>query len=206
MYSIGQLAWNHLRQLASSSSSSSSTLKATIKVLAVNTIASPLPSTTSSVPNHHAVPILALTHHQANAKMSTTTNGTLNLLNGCTSKTTLLNGNKNGTQSNGSAQSNGNTITTSSTTSNGAPSQPKKAKLSLDEIRTLLREADQDCDGKLVLSLDDISGIATVRIDSPRRKNAFSGAMMAQFDDIIQELANWDKVSLFVCLMARSPR
>ena len=50
--------------------------------------------------------------------------------------------------------------------------------------------------GELILEKDQSTGIATLCINSPRRKNAFSGTMMAQLTDIVTELEEWKEVSL----------
>ncbi|KAJ6225465.1 hypothetical protein RDWZM_004010 [Blomia tropicalis] len=65
------------------------------------------------------------------------------------------------------------------------------SSLNVDEIRELLRPFDGNCNGKLELHLDDQTGIAKLCINSPMRKNAFSGLMMAQFSDILTKLEQW---------------
>lgn len=54
--------------------------------------------------------------------------------------------------------------------------------------------------GQFELSKDDSTGLATLCINNSARKNALSGAMMAQFTDIVAELEQWKEVSslLFV--------
>lgn len=48
--------------------------------------------------------------------------------------------------------------------------------------------------GRLELAMDDATGIATLCINSPARKNAWSGAMMAQFSDVLLQLEQWKEV------------
>lgn len=85
---------------------------------------------------------------------------------------------------------------TMSTTTNGKSSLNGHRKHSLESIRAHLRKSDTpDCNGKLKLELDSKTGLATLCIDSPQRKNAFSGTMMAQFSDILTQLETWNEVS-----------
>nr|XP_027205782.1 ethylmalonyl-CoA decarboxylase-like [Dermatophagoides pteronyssinus] len=65
--------------------------------------------------------------------------------------------------------------------------------LSIEHIREQLRQCDPNSNGRLELSMDDSSGIAILCINSPQRKNAFSGYMMAQFSDLLDQLERWDK-------------
>ena len=68
--------------------------------------------------------------------------------------------------------------------------------LSIEHIREQLRQCDPNCNGRLELNMDDSTGIATLCINSPQRKNAFSGFMMAQFSDLLDQLERWKKVRL----------
>lgn len=61
-------------------------------------------------------------------------------------------------------------------------------------LEVLRREFSTIGEGRFTLFKDDASGVATLTIDHPERKNALSGAMMAQFSDIITELEEWKQV------------
>jgi hypothetical protein len=50
--------------------------------------------------------------------------------------------------------------------------------------------------GTIDLVKDTNSGIASICINHPQRKNSLSGAMMAQLTDIIAELEEWREVCL----------
>ena len=63
----------------------------------------------------------------------------------------------------------------------------------IDQIR---REYHDYQGGELILEKDQSTGIAILCINSPKRKNAFSGTMMAQLTDIVTELEEWKEVSL----------
>lgn len=74
--------------------------------------------------------------------------------------------------------------------------QPK-SEPTLEAIRDQLRAFDVSSGssgGRLDLTLDERTGIATLCINSPARKNAWSGAMMAQFSDVLQQLEQWKEV------------
>ncbi|KPM09711.1 enoyl-CoA hydratase-like protein [Sarcoptes scabiei] len=73
---------------------------------------------------------------------------------------------------------------------NGDP----KEELSLHHIRERLRQCDPNCNGHLTLKLDDETGIGLLCIQSPQRRNAFSGYMMAQFSDLLDQLESWKKL------------
>lgn len=49
--------------------------------------------------------------------------------------------------------------------------------------------------GQFELIKDESTGLATLCINNSERKNAISGAMMAQFTDIVTELEQWKEVS-----------
>ena len=82
-------------------------------------------------------------------------------------------------------------------------------QLSLDQIRDRLKQfninnKDHDEDnngdasssvGQFDLKLDHKSGIATLCINNPVRKNAISGPMMVQFSDLLTQLESWKEVS-----------
>lgn len=61
-------------------------------------------------------------------------------------------------------------------------------------IEVLRREFSSIGNGKIGLFKDEATGVATLTFDHPERKNALSGAMMAQFSDIISELEGWKQV------------
>lgn len=67
-------------------------------------------------------------------------------------------------------------------------------KHELVQIREQLRQCDPECNGHLKLTMNDETGVALLCINSPSRKNAFSGFMMAQFSDLLDQLEQWDKV------------
>lgn len=50
--------------------------------------------------------------------------------------------------------------------------------------------------GELQLSLDNITGVATLCISNPSRKNCFTGYMMAQLTDVLDQLQQWKEVCL----------
>ncbi|KAH7640668.1 enoyl-coa hydratase-like protein [Dermatophagoides farinae] len=70
--------------------------------------------------------------------------------------------------------------------------------LSIEHIREQLRQCDPNCNGRLELNMDDSTGIATLCINSPQRKNAFSGFMMAQFSDLLDQLERWKKGQVII--------
>lgn len=86
------------------------------------------------------------------------------------------------------------TTLTMTTTNNSAEPNSQINTATLEQIREKLRSFDVDCNGQLELELDNESGIATLCINSPARKNAFSGFMMAQFSDILTQLESWKEV------------
>lgn len=69
-----------------------------------------------------------------------------------------------------------------------------EANLSLEDIHKEICKYDVDSNGCLDLKLDNQTGIATLCINNPSRKNAFTGAMMFQFNQIVKQLEQWDKV------------
>lgn len=74
-----------------------------------------------------------------------------------------------------------------------------KSEPTLETIRDQLRAFDvsnggSGGGGRLDLAMDDATGIATLCINSPARKNAWSGAMMAQFSDVLLQLEQWKDV------------
>lgn len=44
---------------------------------------------------------------------------------------------------------------------------------------------------------DDTTKVATLTINQPEHRNAFSGSMMAQFGDVLSELQRWHQVSRY---------
>ncbi|XP_062616499.1 ethylmalonyl-CoA decarboxylase-like [Saccostrea cucullata] len=46
--------------------------------------------------------------------------------------------------------------------------------------------------GQVTLQQNDATGIAVVTLDNPGKKNALSGSMMVQLEDIVQKLEKWD--------------
>ena len=68
-------------------------------------------------------------------------------------------------------------------------------------VRTLQRDIEQIRNeffnykgGAIELTKDNVSGIASICLNHPQRKNSLSGAMMAQLTDVIAELEEWREV------------
>lgn len=76
-----------------------------------------------------------------------------------------------------------------------------------ETLEVLRKEFAKIGDGNMVLFKDDTTGIATLTIDQPQRRNSLSGRMMAQFSDKIAELERWEQVCITqrprCCLIAR---
>lgn len=63
--------------------------------------------------------------------------------------------------------------------------------VSMDQVRRTFNSYDG---GSFELLKDNQSGIATLCINNPERRNALSGRMMVQMADLLSELENWKEV------------
>ncbi len=66
-----------------------------------------------------------------------------------------------------------------------------KNSLSIEQIRNKFFNYKG---GAIDLVKDNVSGIASICLNHPQRKNSLSGAMMAQLTDVIAELEEWREV------------
>lgn len=60
-----------------------------------------------------------------------------------------------------------------------------------EELKDAKEYLNQFKAGKILLNTDDDSGIATITIDNPDRKNGISGSMMVDLSYIVDYLAEW---------------
>lgn len=59
------------------------------------------------------------------------------------------------------------------------------------DLRNILMQKDLMGGGSVDLELDEVTRIATVTLNQPEKRNAFSGKMMMDLGDVTSELASW---------------
>ena len=66
------------------------------------------------------------------------------------------------------------------------------------EFRVLIKQIQQEFygykGGSVDLIKDDVTGMATICLNQPERKNSFSGSMMAQLLEVLMDLEHWKEV------------
>lgn len=75
--------------------------------------------------------------------------------------------------------------------------QRPNAAANIEQIRRELLALETSGDrGELKLVRDNATGVATLRISNPKLKNCFTGNMMAQLSDVLDELQAWTEVNI----------